>query len=767
MRSVLFLLFFIGVSSPFITNAQIQPIGQWREHLDFNQGIQVSAGNGKVFVSSKFGIYSITTDDLNIERFSKINGLSDIGVRTLSYNQSSDKLLVVYNNSNLDVLYRNDIINIPYIFRSSVPGDKQVNDVYFEGDKAYLSTNLGIIVVHMNRYEISSTWYLGNGVSPTKVYACATDGINFYAATDDGLKVAPRNGILEDFRSWTTLTNAPGLPNKAIQSVFFIKGKLFVAKDNGIYVRNGSSWKLVYGDTLRWISLNATEDAILVTEEVNNWDTRRIIVIDALTETVLAPVDNNNFLVRPNDAVNMGNEIFIADVVQGLLIFKNGSFEKIQINSPFGPLDGEMIFAGNTLYVAGGSINDAWNYKFNETGFFSFENDTWKSYNRKNLSWMDSIRDVITIVKDPVSDKIYAGSYGGGLIEYESDNKYKIYKQGSNIEETVGDPGSYRIGGLAFDQDNNLWFSNFGGPRNFGVKKADGTWKKFTVPFVVPDNMTGGILIDDFNQKWIQVPQGYGLYCFNHGNSIDNTSDDRWKWYQTGKNNGNLPGNFVNAMVKDKDGFIWLGTDKGSGVIQCPGEVFTSFGCEVFQPIVQQDNFAGKLFENEDVRALAVDGGNRKWVGTRNGVWLLSPDGDKVLLRFTTENSPLLGNEIIRIAINPNTGEVFFSTFNGICSYRGTATEASENNESLLVFPNPVLSSYNGLIAIKGVSENAIVKITELNGRLVFQTRAAGGQAVWNGKDYTGKKPSTGVYLILVTDDTGIEKKVGKIVFVK
>jgi hypothetical protein len=195
--------------------------------------------------------------------------------------------------------------------------------------------------------------------------------------------------------------------------------------------------------------------------------------------------------------------------------------------------------------------------------------------------------------------------------------------------------------------------------------------------------------------------------------------------------------------------------------------VFTAFGCEVFQPIVQQDNFAGRLFENEDVKAIAVDGGNRKWVGTRNGVWLLSPDGDKVLLRFTAENSPLLSNEISRIAINPQTGEVFFSTFNGICSYRGTATEVSEKNESLLVFPNPVPSSYNGQIGIKGVPANATVKITELNGRLVFQTRAAGGQAVWNGKDYTGRRPSTGVYLILVTDDTGIEKKAGKIVFVK
>lgn len=279
--------------------------------------------------------------------------------------------------------------------------------------------------------------------------------------------------------------------------------------------------------------------------------------------------------------------------------------------------------------------------------------------------------------------------------------------------------------------------------------------------------MVGGILIDDYNQKWIQVPQGNGIFCYNHGASIDNTNDDRWKWLKVGKGNGNLPGTLVQAMAKDKDGFIWLGTDKGIGIIQCPGEIFTSNGCEAFQPVIQQGNFAGLLFGNEEVRAIAVDGANRKWVGTKNGVWLISPDGEKVIERFTEENSPLLSNIINRIAIDPVSGEVFFSTFKGICSYRSTATEGKVSHEEVFVFPNPVPSNYNGQIGIRGLAANSYVKITELNGRLVYQTQALGGQAIWNGKDYTGRRASTGVYLILATDQTGIEKVAGKIVFIK
>jgi hypothetical protein len=170
------------------------------------------------------------------------------------------------------------------------------------------------------------------------------------------------------------------------------------------------------------------------------------------------------------------------------------------------------------------------------------------------------------------------------------------------------------------------------------------------------------------------------------------------------------------------------------------------------------------LFQDEDVQSIAVDGANRKWVGTKNGLWLLSPEGDKIIYRFTQDNSPLLGNDIKKLAINPNTGELFIASTNGICSFRSTATEGGNNQENVLVFPNPVPAGYNGTIAIRGLSNNALVKITELNGQLVYQTRALGGQAIWDGKRYTGSKAASGVYLVIVRDDTGKEKIATKIV---
>jgi hypothetical protein len=217
-------------------------------------------------------------------------------------------------------------------------------------------------------------------------------------------------------------------------------------------------------------------------------------------------------------------------------------------------------------------------------------------------------------------------------------------------------------------------------------------------------------------------------------------------------------------MANDKDGFIWIGTARGIAVVQCPERLFEPGGCEAILPVAQQDRFAGFLFQNEEVRTIAVDPANRKWIGTRNGVWCISSSGDKVIYRFTENNSPLLSNDVKQIAIDRQSGEVYFSTFNGICSFRSTAAAPTETKQEVLVFPNPVPPGYNGSIVLRGAVNNALVKITELNGRLVYQARSLGGQVVWDGRNYNGGKVASGVYLVFIKSDNGPERQVGKVV---
>jgi hypothetical protein len=222
----------------------------------------------------------------------------------------------------------------------------------------------------------------------------------------------------------------------------------------------------------------------------------------------------------------------------------------------------------------------------------------------------------------------------------------------------------------------------------------------------------------------------------------------------------------VLSVAKDKYGFIWIGTTDGIGIIECPMQVFTSQRCPAYLPVVQHGNFNGYLFKGESVQSIAVDGANRKWIATRNGVWLVSENGEKLIYHFTENNSPLLSNDVKQVSIDGSTGEVFFATTKGIISFRSTATEPATENKELLVFPNPVPPGYTGQIAIKGLVENSIVKIIEPGGRLVYQTRALGGQAIWHGRDYNGRQMASGAYIILVSDEAKKEKAAGKIFFI-
>jgi hypothetical protein len=275
------------------------------------------------------------------------------------------------------------------------------------------------------------------------------------------------------------------------------------------------------------------------------------------------------------------------------------------------------------------------------------------------------------------------------------------------------------------------------------------------------------IIIDDANRKWIMGGPGNGLICFDDAGTPDQTNDDRWRVFKQGRGNGNLPSSNVLSVVSDRNGFIWVGTDRGVALIQCGDDLFKPGICDAILPVVQQDNVAGLLLTNEQINDMKVDGADRKWIATNNGVWLLSADGQKTIYRFTKSNGKLLSNKVRSILLNPETGEVFFFTEDGICSFRSTATEPAAEKQKIFVFPNPVPSGYTGTIAMRNLPSNAWVRIVELDGKLVFQTRSLGGQAIWNGRNYKGERTSSGVYLIYVSDENNQQQLAGKIFFIK
>lgn len=760
----LFILTFTGLLALQKSQGQgnsIQAIGQWREHLSYRQALQVLKGN-QLYCASNNAVFSISQDG-NLNRYSKMNGLNDLDISSIGWDQETQQLVIAYSNSNLDVLKGSIVNNIGDIKRSTIAGNKRIASIFCRNGFAYLSTGLGIVLADLRKFEIKDTWFLGKNGAQVSVSSFTADATDFYAASEEGLKKAAiADPNLSNSNNWRLLTGANGLSTGAVQQVLNLNNKILVLKNDSLFLQNNGLFNFFYTDKDWPISNITVSGTSLAICQRKSSGASRVLLLNE-TGNIVQNLSKPGIISFPKNAIQDGSVIWIADLFGGLSKFENNAYEQYIPNGPLGVATGDLVFQSEHLFAAAGSVNDAWNYQYNRNGVYDYQLDNWDFKGYFNQPVLDSVLDFISLAIDPRDGAVWAGSYGGGLVRFK-EKQTTIYKQkNSSIQPALGDPNSYRVSGLAFDQAGNLWVANYGAAKNIQVRKNDSSWTSIRAPFSLIENALSQVLVDQDQQVWFISPKGNGILCYSPGNSIDATNDDRWKNYLAGSGNGNLPSNNVRCMALDKNGFIWVGTDKGIGIIQCSSNVFGT-GCEALLPVVQQDRFAGLLFQDEDVQTIAIDGANRKWVGTKNGLWLLSPEGDKIIYRFTQDNSPLLGNDVKKLAINPISGEIFIATTNGICSFRSTATEGANTQENVLVFPNPVPAGYNGTIAIRGLSNNALVKITELNGQLVYQTRALGGQAIWDGKQYTGNKAASGVYLVIVRDDSGKEKLVTKIV---
>lgn len=750
-------LLMAGIYLPDRTTAQ--PIGSWTDHLPYSQAVQVVESMDKIWCATSLSLFSIDKDENSIDRWSKVNGLSETGVSCIAAQSGSSLIVVAYRNSNIDVLNNGIVKNISALKNSQLPGNKTVSHILIQQNLAYLSTAFGIVTLDLSRLEVNDTYIIGSGGNRTRVFQTVRSNDWLYAATTEGLKRCDLStSNPSDYRSWELVSGQSGLPAGPADQVTTINNQLLTLIRDSLYLQNGNNWSLLFTNGKKIDNITSSNNRILVAQKGVAPAILSLTVGGQVDQTLQDP----QYIRYPRQAILVGTRYWIADSLSGLSVFNGNSFTSYVPNSPYSITKGALAITPGLLLATSGELTGNGQPANNRNGFTLKIDNNWQNYTPRNLPALDSLPDLVAAAISPDGTSYWLGSFGGGLMQVAGNN-VTVYKQNTVFQSS----GSYQISGLAFDSQQQLWVTNYGGNPSLQVRKTDGSWKSFAVPFPIQNNAVGSILVDDYDQLWIQTFFAQGLLVYSPGSAIDNPSDDRWRWLRTGTGNGNLPDNTVNCVVKDKNGLIWIGTQQGIGIIPCTQEVFGNNACDAILPVVQQDNFAGYLFRDEQVQCMAVDGANRKWVGTKNGVWLISADGDKTIERFNVSNSPLPDNDVIRIAIDGKTGEVYFATAKGMVSWKGTATEGGTQNQDVLVFPNPVPPGYNGSIAIRGLVNNAIVKITETDGRLVYQTRALGGQAVWNGRNYKGQLISSGVYLVFVSTDDKKEKMVTKIVYIK
>ncbi|MBS1643439.1 MAG: hypothetical protein JST36_00230 [Bacteroidetes bacterium] len=754
------ILFFLLFCAQQIAAQQI-PIGTWRSLQSFTSAKGIVTDGQLIYTISGNGFYSFDPATWSFETYSKVEGMHESETAKLGYDKATNTCIIGYQNSMIDLFKDNSFQVIPDLKNKNFSGSKAINSIYTLDGIAYLSTGLGVVVLDLKKQEIKETFVFTKQGQTLAVNGFASDPYYFYAATSSGLyRTDITNPNPQVFSTWQSIDSFRNFSQLALVG----KSTLFCTVSDTVFGLTSFGGLAVVATRpgVRFTSLSGGATSLYVGEFNDNVGAGKLLQFNTNYELV-----DSTIVGYPSAVIEApGGTVYAADAYQGMLRKNSdGTSTVIHPDGPNSPDCADLWVDNGEVWIAHGGVSGIFTKLNNTAGLSHFSDNKWSSYTPYNYPlFRDSVRDFMSILKDPRDGTVYAGSYSSGIFKLKASGVGSIIKQG-DLEFFGAGVNGYPATSLALDNQGNLFATQIGVSNELAVKTTDGDWYHYPVSrFGRLFRQGFGLLIDDYNQKWYCSAVADGVIVYDDGGTPDNPNDDRQTRLTTGKGSGNLPNMTVRCLAKDRDGSIWIGTDAGIGIVNCPSLVIDQ-QCDAEQRVVQYDNFAGLLFSNESVRAIAVDGANRKWVGTQNGVWLLSPDALTILNRFTVDNSPLPANLINKIAVDNRTGEVYISTAGGVIVYRGTATTGAETAGSIEIFPNPVPPSYSGTIAFRGLTTDADVRITDITGKLVYRTKANGGQATWNGLDYTGGRPSSGVYLIFASDKMGTQKAVGKQLF--
>ena len=765
------LLFFL----PFFTKAQ-NAVGQWQEHSSFVSAHTIQATPSRVYAATRMAIfYYDRSRDISVP-LTKADGLTDMGISTFAYDEKSQCLVIGYSSSNIDICFGNQVYNVADIRYSRISGDKQIYQIRFHDGKAYLATGFGIVVLDLDRHEIAETYYLGTDGKYGTVYDIAFTDSLIYAATPNGLLFAPSaSNRLHIYQTWQHDTHSP-IAGMCVKHLDVAEGCLVAAAsgDNpdishAFLLHQNGEWSRLGDGTLQ--SLRCHDGHIVL----NRHD--QVDIYDTLCHLVRTLNDLPLYGVNFWDAdIDADGTLWLGHTWGSLLSLAPGETTP-NPHSPSGPFNDDYVYSltatSNCLYLCPGGKKPTYESAFLPGNISFFDGKGWSQLQAGNIT--DEYQDILNVAIDPKDrHHISAAAWGHGILDIHDGVLQEFFSQANTPALTAYSSGDFthlRVAGLAYDKQGNLWITNSLVDNGLVVRYRSGEWASFNISPLM-QGITGEkreidkIIYDSIN--------GYKWFA-GRANRIYVHDGESHLAYVNPNNGSRLETHAVTCIAQDRSGDIWIGTDKGIKVIYDGYRAFSNGGngeqspCTCNNILYNEDGINEYLMAYESITCIAVDGANRKWVGTaNNGLYLISANGLEQLHHFTTANSPLASDKIATLAVHPSTGMLYVGTEKGLQSYRATATAAdSYPAADIHAFPNPVRPDYDGPIAIKGFTRDALVHVTDARGHVVFSTTANGGQAIWNGRTLDGNRVASGTYFVFASDNAGNMRSVAKILIIR
>ena len=752
-----------------IANSFAQTNLQWQGFFSYNKITDISEGQQKIYAASDIAVFTknLTTNDLTT--ITSVDGLKAETITAIHYSSSFNKTLVGNQNGLLLIINPDGRIVFKNGIVSEVPVSpvfKKINHFLEHNGKVYLSCDYGITVFDLASMEFGDTYYIGNNGQQVKIVQTTILNDEIFAVTDvNGIKKASlSNPNLVDFNQWQVIDSGNW------NGITTIQNQIIGMNTNGkLYKNNGSGFQEFFTMNQIGVDVRTSTDYLVVT-------TQNFIYLFNTSLQPVTTINSGQYTILPvtfNCATVVNNDLYIATNETGLLVSNLASPSAFQIVKPDGP-DRNNIFrlkqTPTILWATYGSYDETYDPSLLEEGISKYSRQTgWSKIPFSDLFGATSLSDIVVNPKN--ENEVYVCSFHNGLLKIKDDvitlfNQNTAPPNGPENQQLVTPTYvSIRINGPAFDSNGNLWMTNAYVLRGLKTLRSDGTWQSVndwgTQLASANEERYSKLSIDKNNTKWVPSYRGNGLIAYNEN------FGNKYIRVRTGTD-GNLPSNDVRAVAIDNRNQVWIGTSRGLRIISSVDSFISETELQSTPIIILEDDLAQELFFEQFIMDIVVDGANRKWISIANsGVFLVSPNGQETIFKFTKENSPLPSNNVNDIEIDSASGEVFFATDKGMVSFKGTATRPSADLSGVYAYPNPVRPGYTGTVKISGLTNKAVVKITDIEGNLVHETTSEGGTIEWDTTAFNKYKVSSGVYMILVSAEDGIDTIVKKVMIVR
>ncbi len=745
-----------------------QTNSRWIDLFSYRNIHSVALDGERVIGCADNAVFVFDPADGKYRKFSTVQGLSGQDLQQIYYHDPTGQLFVVHDGGRIELIRPDDgkVKKEQGLFLAHIPDDqKHVRAIISNGSVLYLAMPYGLTEYRMDPQGFGDTYRLGPGGTDMGVNDVVVFQGRIYAATEGNgiLSVDVNEPYKGDLSRWQQIDG--GTWN--LLAVF--GGRL-------MGIKAGELYEIAGGTVVHWqhfpsaaVAMTANADKLFVGLS------DRILVYDASINPVqtINRFQGRSFRVQCLAAKD-GN-LYAGTREQGILHWDFTANSTAQI-LPDGPLYNHPFAAdayNGNLWVVYGDYDQLYNpYPLDYYGISHLTGGQWY-----NIPYSAFGKVSLTDVKINRNDttQVFIGSFHQGLLEFRHGSLYQTYDPTNSTLQPIvinGHPlTDYRVSPLVWDTDGNLWM--FEGLVMDEVHRFDlsnNAWNAYSFSSIMNTAYNEGAADMQFDRSgnlWIATHR-LGVVGLNPG-----TGD---LVVLTEQNDIPYEGGYRNtqATAVDKDNTLWIGTLRGLRILPNPENAFNDPGVKT-QPIIielaelhGQDNQGVELMANQEITEIVVDGANNKWIGTTNaGLFYVSADGQETIYHFTAENSPLPGNAIFDVAVDPVTGVVYISTDKGLIGFRGDATEGKDNLDKAYVYPNPLNQKRHQRLIIRNLMSDISVKITDIEGNLVWETRSRGGTVEWDLRNFSGRKVATGVYLILLTDDDTTHTKVLKALIVK